>query len=310
VIRLFASELLRARSRRMVPILMVFAILGSAIGMTIAAFNSHSPTQAQLDDAQRRADKNHQACLEGKYFGRNDQYPPEYDSLEEACDDVVRPENFLYVDAMRLAELPQVVQGVAFVIVVLGLVIGASIMGAEYSAGTVGTLLTWEPRRIRVLLARAAAAVIAAVAVAVVALTAFSLFYAIAATLRGVGDAPGVWGDTLEAIGRVVVAVVVGSLIALSLATIARSTAGGLGILLGYMVLVEGFIRGFNQELGRILIAINTFVFVSGKPQTVVEEFTRHPDLTTPTEAFMVMVVWAVALLAFALVIFRSRDVT
>jgi ABC-2 type transport system permease protein len=294
----------------MVPVLMVFAILGSAIGMTIAAFNSHPPTQAQLDEAQQRADSNRQDCLEGKYFGPNDRYPPKYGSLEEACEDLVRPETFLNVNAMRLAELPQVVMGVAFVIVVLGLVIGASLMGAEYSAGTVGTLLTWEPRRLRVLLARATAAVIASIAVAVVALTAFSLFYTLAATVRGVGEAPGVFGDTLEAIGRVVVAVVVATLLALSLATIARSTAGGLGILLGYMVLVEGFIRGYNQELGRILIATNIFVFVSGEPQNLVEDFTRRPDLTTPTEAFTVMVVWAVGLLAFALLVFRSRDVT
>ena len=45
----------------------------------------------------------------------------------------------------------------SYLLVVL---LGASAVGAEYRAGTVTTILTWEPRRTRLLLARIGAAVI------------------------------------------------------------------------------------------------------------------------------------------------------
>jgi hypothetical protein len=46
--------------------------------------------------------------------------------------------------------------------ILMGLIADASFIGAEYKAGTIGTLLTWEPRRLRVLAAKLAAAAITA----------------------------------------------------------------------------------------------------------------------------------------------------
>jgi hypothetical protein len=48
----------------------------------------------------------------------------------------------------------------AFIFMLLGLVIGASFIGAEWQSGTFASLLTWEPRRQRVLVAKLLASVI------------------------------------------------------------------------------------------------------------------------------------------------------
>ena len=50
----------------------------------------------------------------------------------------------------------------SFMLVLGGLFGGASVAGAEWRAGTVTTLLTWEPRRVRVHLSRTAACAILA----------------------------------------------------------------------------------------------------------------------------------------------------
>jgi ABC-2 type transport system permease protein len=305
MLRLFGSELLRTRSRRLIPVLVVACLLGTVVGMTIAAVQSKKPTQQQLDAAERRYQRDLTACLAG---GR---YSSEYGSLEEACNANIQVGNYLS-GGMELAELPAVVQGVAFVVILLGLVIGASLVGAEFSAGTVATLLAWDARRIRVLLTRALATALAALVVAVVVLAFFSSAYALATLARGITEAPRVVGDTVEVIARVAAATVVASLIGMSLATVARSTAGGLGILLGYMVLVEGFLRGLIRGLGTYLFALNTFVFVSDQPQQIADGGgpRAHLDLTTPNEALLVMAIWVVALVAIALAAFRSRDVS
>ena len=39
-------------------------------------------------------------------------------------------------------------------VVLLGVLLGATLAGADWTAGTMGTLLTWEPRRVRVHLVR------------------------------------------------------------------------------------------------------------------------------------------------------------
>ena len=83
--RLFRSELLRARSRRLVPMVIIGGLLAIVVSMTIAAFNSHAPTQAALDQAQRNYDQQFQRCLSGKYLGRDGELPPGYASMDEFC---------------------------------------------------------------------------------------------------------------------------------------------------------------------------------------------------------------------------------
>jgi len=54
--------------------------------------------------------------------------------------------------------LPIILVAMSPVAISLGWLLGASLVGAEWHAGTMATLLTWEPRRLRVLAAKLVAA--------------------------------------------------------------------------------------------------------------------------------------------------------
>ena len=82
--RLLRSEFLRARSRRLVWMVLAGGVVATVVALGILAFNSSSPSQADLDATQQTQQQQLERCLRGNTFGRDGSYPPEYDSLEEA----------------------------------------------------------------------------------------------------------------------------------------------------------------------------------------------------------------------------------
>jgi peptidoglycan/LPS O-acetylase OafA/YrhL len=73
VIDLFRSEFLRARSRRILPMMLVGGVLLIVVAMVIAGANSHKPTAAEIASAQAFSDKQFNQCMRGQYGG---QLPP------------------------------------------------------------------------------------------------------------------------------------------------------------------------------------------------------------------------------------------
>src|SRR5207253_1003532 len=86
-----------------------------------------------------------------------------------------------------------------FFLLLGGLFGGASVTGAEWRAGTVTTLLTWEPRRARVHLSRTAACAILAalISFALQAVFLASLLPAVIANGSSAGTDAGWWGSLI-----------------------------------------------------------------------------------------------------------------
>jgi hypothetical protein len=130
VIRLASSEWLRFSSRRLVRVLVLLVIVGIVATGVIAAATSHRPTPADLARGQQRYERLVQQCIEQpKNFGVR---IPEGVSVEQACRAVFPggADEFVNASQLRLGELPIIVQGVSFVVILIGLVIGASMVGA------------------------------------------------------------------------------------------------------------------------------------------------------------------------------------
>jgi ABC-2 type transport system permease protein len=129
----------------------------------------------------------------------------------------------------------------AFIFMMLGLLIGASFIGAEWQAGTFASLLTWEPRRQRVLGAKLTAAVIGIGLLAIVLTGVFVGGAAVAANLRGTMD--GTTTHLMAQLGvmaaRVLGLVALFTLIGGALATFTRHTVGAVAAMGGYLVLGE-----------------------------------------------------------------------
>jgi hypothetical protein len=74
---------------------------------------------------------------------------------------------------------------------IVGWTLGASLVGAEFASRSMTTLLTWEPRRLRVFVAKAVAVLLATALFAVVALLVFILAMLPTLTLHGGPMRPG-----------------------------------------------------------------------------------------------------------------------
>jgi ABC-2 type transport system permease protein len=199
-----------------------------------------------------------------------------------------------------------IVAGVAPFAILFVLLLSASLVGAEWRAGTIGVLLTWEPRRGRVLLTKAAAAALAgAVLVLVLELLLIGALWP-SAVLHGTtaGTDAEFWRGLGGALLRTGFAGGVVALIGFSFASVGRNTATALGGVVVYFVIIENVIRTFASGWARWFFSDNLFVVILGGAEDADTDFS-----TTVTSSALLLAGYAAAFLLIALAWFRARDV-
>ena len=296
--------------------LFVGGVLLIVVAIVIAGANSHRPTPAEIAQAREFSQRQYVKCTAGGYLGPGEQVPPPYTTLDEFCRAVTAsstPET-----GLKLGDAADVIQHTGTFTVLLGVVLGASLMGADWGAGTMTTLLAWEPRRIRVFLTRA---LVVAIIVAVMTLVLQALLlggFRLAVALRGttLGSPPGLLGDVVQSALRVSAVAVAFGLVAMAVATVGRSTVAAVGVLFGYLVLVEGVIAGFRPSIQDRLLVRAAGVVISQQPiydqsASFNSGFSNQLPrvLLGLTEAWVVAAVYVVVLMVLALLAFRARDV-
>jgi hypothetical protein len=205
----------------------------------------------------------------------------------------------------HLTELRGALEGTSPILVIASWLLGASFIGADWHTGTVTTLLTWEPRRVRLLLAKAAACVtvVFLLVMAVQAVLAGGLIAA--AVLRGTTE--GTSGAWIRSTGGIAVRVgamsAVGAAIGFAIASVSRNTAAALGVGFGYTVVIENLVRGLRPQWTQWLLADNAVILITGRSEGLV--FHR-----SPTQAGLLLSLYAAALIGMAVAVFRARDVT
>lgn len=205
--RLLLVEMRRDLSRRLVWVLVGFGLVATAVvGLIVAGNSQPAPVDRPFDTSDT--------------FQFHEMWAVEDDG--EAI--IVAPIVFLAIG---------------------GLFAGASMVGAEWRAGTMATVLTWEPRRVRVALAKVVAAVVLAFLISVALLAVFSAVLGLVAATRG--STAGVDAEWVRSyVGAVLRA---GALVAgaaglgLSVGMIGRNTAAALGFAFAYMLIGENIVR-------------------------------------------------------------------
>ena len=204
-----------------------------------------------------------------------------------------------------LVGLPDVLMGTSLVLVSVAWVLGASAIGADWHAGHVTTILTWEPRRGRVMLAKIVASL---TSVFVVSLTIQALLgAALAVAAAGAGSTTGADAAWLAESAGVALRVALLSTIfagfGFGLASAGRNTAVALGVGFGYLVIVENLVRGLRPQWTPWLLTDNAGLFIVDSP-------IDFPMLgrSTVGAGLYLAAVGAVLLLA-ATGLFRTRDV-
>ena len=306
MIRVVASEWIRFRSRKIVRWLMVVSVVGIAVATIIAGSVSHPPTDADLARAQRGYEEVLASCIREDGFGAP---IPAGTSVEDYCRSQFSPADF-GPDGLKLDELDEIVLGAAFIVVLVGLVIGASMVGASWQSGTITTILTWEPRRWRWFTARLIVVLVGVFAIVLFLIAFLSAGVWLVASLRGstAGTDASFWGDVMFTWLRIAAIASVAAMIGGGIAAVGRHTAGALGVVFVYLAVIEGLIRGLRPRWTPWLLGENIVTFVSWQAQRIqrsaVDSFTLRPGISV-----VVIGVYMTIALALGFAFVRVRDV-
>ena len=219
-------------------------------------------------------------------------------------------------DATRL--LPDVARAVVVGVAIIGFIVGATSIGGEWGAGTMQALLFWETRRVRVVLAKAAALVAVLLAFLVVAEVVGLATTVLNGALRGITD--GIdgsrWATSLLGVARGAWIVTFTGLFGFAVAGLARITAAALGVSFVYFVILENLVRGLRPGWIRFLVSDNiAAVLTKGADIRTVHtgsdgnQFETVFRLTTQ-RASLTLAVYLVVLVGAFVVSFQRRDVT
>lgn len=266
--RLLRVELRRVFSRRLVLALMllplVFVVLGF-IGVHVELSSAEANrAQAQefyeqsLEDWQDNGAQMVAECVEAEARDRESSNDP---NLDYGCDQMREPvlADFLVEPQPVDEQLVGAVAALALPVAVLALLIGATTTAAEFTTRSIGTWLTFEPRRDRVWVTKVLAAAVAVVpmALAFVALLALGIPLVYRFNDAPAALAPAAWGDVLATGGRAVAVVAVAGAVGAALGMLLRNTGAVLGVLVAYTIVVEGLLRGFVPRLDPYLVTRN-----------------------------------------------------
>lgn len=265
--RLLAGELRRVLARRLVRVLALLAVAGAALAGVLVFVNTETVSSAQVDARRAAARSRVEACLRGEPVelrpGRVEPVP--LDTRQEFCR--FGPPARVEDPRFRLVRLKGILQGTTAPLVIAGWLIGASMIGADWQTRTLTTLLTWEPRRFRVLLVKALACVIAAGAFTLLAQGLLSAALLPSAWWHGTtaGTDGGWLWSVFGVLGRGTLLVSIATVIGFAVASIGRNTAAALGIGFAYFVIIENVVGSFLEGLRRWLLLGNAIVLVSGE---------------------------------------------
>jgi ABC-2 type transport system permease protein len=306
--RLVSVEVRRYLSRRLVWVMVGLTVAGMALAGTITFIKSHPLDPAAERALIQRAEAEHQAALEacrnGSFgFAPNDIPPGE--TLDEFCERVIGPVQ--YADpGFHLTNLQDIYIGTNALLIAMLVVLSASYIGAEWHAGTMTTLLTWEPRRVRVFLAKALVAAAMAFLGLLVLQGVLALVLLPAAVFRGTTHGiDATWIRSVAGLlARGGAAAALAAMMTCSLAFLGRNTAAALGIAFGYIAVVEPILRAVRPKWAPWFVFDNAAALVLGN-RVDAALFVR-----SPLGAGLVLGAYAATGLLVAGAVFVRRDVT
>ncbi len=324
---LVGVELRRLWWRRLTKVAVVAVVLFTGASV-YNAYSQSSPERIaqQLDEyriLQQQAPRIAEECRQQQAVERDrsgDQ------SIDFGCDEQGQTPTLEQM-GLALPVADTITDGIArtssLLLAFVALLLGASFVGAEFSTGSMGLWLTFQPRRLRVASTKLVAAAVGGAAVAVLCLVLTNLGARMVAVVNRPGsdlDLPPVpaLGEPLVVLGLRIVALALGAgIVGAALGLVLRHTAAVVGVVLGFAVVVEGIVmQAFLQgRLQRWSVLKNIEAFIERGTSYFAEtcgptscEFTQQTLSYTHGWVFLSSVLLLVVLVG--LVAFRRRDVT
>jgi ABC-type transport system involved in multi-copper enzyme maturation permease subunit len=302
VITLLVLEVRRLLARRLTRVLISLIVLGIVVAGVVVFVRSNRDVAAARAQARERQRSEIEGCVRGDFGPLPGEGEPGF-NRRATCEELVGVS--IQDPRFHLANLPDIFLGTSIPAIILAWILAASFLGAEWHSGTMTTWLTWEPRRTRVLVAKAVAAMATAFGLTVVLQLVLGIALVPAAAVRGsMAGVDSAWAiEVAGVLARGGAAAALMALLGLSLAGLGRNTAAALGAGFVYLAVVENLVRGLRPQWAPWLLTDNAARFVVAGP-------TEFPAGRTTIESALLVTAYAVALFGAALVAFRTRDVT
>lgn len=323
--RLLRVELSRLVSRRAV----VLVVLGAALLIALIAgstlWDSRPVTAGELAQAEAQVQEvlgqpDFQRDLKTCQDGPEDFFGPGAQEADCEANLVPRPENYLNRSVLDLDEQQQGT-GVAVVVLVAALmiIVGTTFAGADWATGSMSNQLLFEPRRLRVWVAKGAATFVGCGVVAAVLLTGFWVALAITTQARGISTAPEVRDQIVAMSLRGLALAACGGLGGYALTMLLRHTVGTLALLFAYAAGGEALLALVPLDgSARLSPTYNVFAWVRNGLRVYDPSVVCRPDqgsscdqrltITLLDGASYLGLLLLVTLLVSA-VVFRRRDV-
>lgn len=267
--RLIAVELRRLLSRRVTVLGFIGAV---AIGL-MALFGVHqlagslnhqrATAQQMLEEAQSywepASEEDFRTCIRDQTQAR---LQPGMRDVDFGCEQMRRPpqlQDFIPVYPSMAEQYGELLGYLVYPLMLLPLALGSTGVAAEFSHRTMGSWLTFVPRRVPVFLSKLTAA--ALMSVPLVATGLVVVLLGVPALFRYHGIDDGVTGAQWVDLGwhaaRIIALAVLAGVFGAALAFLLRHSAVVVGLILGYLVVVEGVVRSFFPSLTPYLLGVN-----------------------------------------------------
>ncbi|TDC32734.1 ABC transporter permease [Micromonospora sp. 15K316] len=263
---LYRTELRRLTKRRFTRYMTLLGLL-VLVAVVLGTFFTNQKLDADaVAGAERQADQQYEqqvrwseqeraACEAAKAAGTpNDgRYPDDCSVISAPPREAIEASWFLPSTFNFRETFPETLIPFAAILALVGFVIGASFVGAEWSSGGMMNLLLWRPKRLTVLLTKLAALLTGMLAVTLPAAVAWFAGFWLVATFRGSTEkvTSGVWQSLALTGVRAVVLVLVVTTVGFALASLGRHTAMALGGVVAVAV-VGQFGLGIMLEMANV----------------------------------------------------------
>jgi ABC-2 type transport system permease protein len=253
--RLTKVELRRLFSRRLTIIALLGALIITGL-MLFGAYQEAKPLsgpelisqRAQFDQARKDFETNGvqqvKDCLAQQAQTRKTDPKADFgcNQIEPKLESWGKPQ------AQFLQMMPQVLRAGSYLMAFVGFLVGAGFVAAEFSSGSMGNWLTFEPRRMRVYGSKLAAAGLGLVPATVVLLGLLTagVWLIVSQLASTAGTTAKAWGDLGEMGARSVALALAAAVVGAASGVLLRHTAAVIGVAFGYLVVVEGM---FGQRL-------------------------------------------------------------
>ena len=313
-------ELTRLLTRRSVAVVLLAAVVLAALLVGSAAYATRPPDQTEKAAAEQMLSR--QSQLNDAEYRRCRKDPEDYyGNLAGTSDcEELRPSLQWYLPRPVLSIGDEVRDRGRLLLVLLagvGILVGATFVGADWASGSLSNQLLFEPRRLRLWLAKAVAVVVGVTAFAAVVLLGFWGALAAVSAARDVSVADETWRVVAGTAGRGLTLVAATGLGGFALTVALRHTVGTLGLLFGYAVVGEGLAASLPfAKMSQWSISNNLLAVVHDGVQ--VYDRSLCADTTGSCSSTYVLPLWhgaayLGALLVVAVVVsvvtFRRRDI-